>query len=141
MEDAQDPERLDRLEINPEDVCRLISLARRFHVQEPVSLPEDGSNASDDDGAIDVLADTAEDPVDEEIRALVEGLDRSRQYELVALMWLGRGDASLDEYPDLVRQASEDLPADDLTDYLLEHPLLAGYLTDGLALHGYGCDE
>lgn len=128
------------LEIHPEDVCRLIALARRFQVREAVSLPEDSSHALDD-GAASVLADTPDDPVEEEIRALVASLDQPRQHQLVALMWLGRGDAPLADYPALVRQAQEDLPADDVTDYLLEHPLLAGYLTDGLALHGKDCDE
>lgn len=134
------PQETDRLDIRPEDVCRLVSLARRFQVRDAVSLPEDSSHAADD-GATSVLADLPDDPVEQEIRALVEALDHPRQYQLVALMWLGRGDGPLEDYPVLVQQAEEDLPAGDVTDYLLEHPMLAGYLTEGLALHGKDCDE
>lgn len=128
------------IDLDPEDVCGLIALARRFQVREQGGMEEDSSHPLDETAA-PVLAEDEDDPVEEEIRALLASLGRARQNEMVALMWLGRGDAPVEEFDDLLRQASEDLPAEEVADYLLAQPMLAEDLTQGLACFGHQCDE
>lgn len=127
-------------DLDPEDVCSLIALARRFQV------PEQGGPASPESQPLEetqsnVLAEDCCDPVEQEVRSLVQGLGTPQQHELVALMWLGRGDAEPEEFLALVKQARDDLPADDISDYLLAHPQLAEDLGNGLAHFGHRCDE
>lgn len=135
-------------ELDADDVCALIALARRFQMpeqsaaswQQQGGVPGDDSEVQEETGH-PVLAEDSGDPVEQEIRSLVRGLGAARQHELVALMWLGRGDAGPEEFGALVQQARDDLPAGDVSDYLLAHPQLAEYLGGGLAHFGYSCDE
>jgi hypothetical protein len=57
-------------------------------------------------------------------------LSDREQAELVALMWLGRGDVEPEEWQETVRLAAErrDRPTED---YLLGHPLLGEYWAEG----------
>ena len=52
-----------------------------------------------------VLADHADDPVVQELASTVDALGPDQQAKLVAMMWLGRGDYSLEEWGDAVGQA------------------------------------
>jgi len=56
---------------------------------------------------------------------------QGQRAELVALMWLGRGDAEPEEWNDLVARAFErrEVPTEN---YLLDHPLLAEHWLDGM---------
>lgn len=126
------------LDISIETVCRLIDLAREFHAQEEVVIPEEPGNPGDD-WARQVLAAHIGDVTFQEFRADVRDLEPDQQHQLVALLWLGRGDYSLDEWNEAVTYAAE-TASPTTAEYLIAHPLLADYLTDGLAQHGYGCD-
>ena len=97
---------MPELMISPEKVSFLIEKAREFDVKDGASDPDSGSNAADDD-MIDVLEDSADDPVEREITGFINALSEDEQIDLVALMWLGRGDGSIEEWDDLRRQASE----------------------------------
>lgn len=126
------------LDISIETVCRIIDLAREFHVQEQVVIPEQRGNPSGD-WAQQVLASHVEDSTYLEFRADVRDLEPDQQNQLVALLWLGRGDYALDEWNDAVTYAAENAsPA--TAEYLIAHPMLADYLIEGLAQFGYSCD-
>jgi len=126
------------LEINPQIVCRLIELARVFHAQEEVVIPEEPENPGGD-WPTQILASHAGDSILEEFRVIVADLEPDQQQQVVALLWLGRDDFSLEEWSDAVKQAAEDWN-ENTADYLVAHPLLADYLTEGLDLHGYDCE-
>lgn len=79
------------IEIPIAKVCFLIIKAREFDVKEEGTDPASGSNPTDD-AEISVLEDTPDDPVEEEIRSLIDDLSIDEQIELVAIDWLGRGD-------------------------------------------------
>src|SRR5260370_12098170 len=115
------------LSISPEKVCYIISKARQFEAKDVVADPESGSNATDD-GMVDVLEDQADDPVYEELTAFIGALDEDEQVDLIALTWLGRGDASMDEWDDPARARNERTAA-----YLLGLPLLPEHLEEGLS--------
>jgi hypothetical protein len=77
----------------------------------------------------------------QEIRSTIEDLDPNQQAELVALMWLGRGDYDIEEWDTAVQDAMEEEYAERTVEYLLAHPMVSDDLEEGLIAHGYSCEE
>ena len=125
---------MPNLAISAEDVGFLIVKAREFDVKEANSDPDSGSNAVDDN-MIDVLEDNGSDPVASEIAGFINSLSEEEKIDLVALMRLGRGDATIEEWDDLRREVTEE-PDQRTARYLLGEPLLGDYLAEGLAAFG-----
>jgi len=121
---------MPELMISPEKVGFLIEKAREFDVKEAATDLDSGSNAADDD-MIDVLEDDGADPVAREITGFIDALSEDEQIDLVALMRLGRGDGSIEEWKDLRRQAAEGRN-DRTARYLLGEPMLGDLLAEGL---------
>lgn len=131
------------LEINPETVCYIIARAREFDAKEGAIIPDEGSNASDD-REVAVLEDTPDDPVYQEISGLIAALNEDERAELVALMWLGRGDYTIDDWEQALEDAKERAGAREslpVAEYLLGTPLLGDFLADGLDQHGFSCAD
>jgi hypothetical protein len=124
------------LVISPEKVGFLIEKAREFDAKEASTDPDSGSNASDDN-MIDVLTDNGDDPVVREITGFINSLSEDEQIDLVALMRLGRGDGSIDEWTDLRREAAEGHNSRTAS-YLLGEPLVSDFLAEGLDQVGLG---
>lgn len=127
------------LAIATDMVCHIIVKAREFDVQDVETDPDSGSNAADD-GAVSVLEAHDDDPTQAELIAFIEALDEDEQVELVALLWLGRGDGDLDDWEDLRSQA-RDARNERTSAYLLGQPLLADHLADGLSAFGLSCED
>ena len=125
---------MPELTISPEKVGFLIEKARQFDVKEAASDPDSGSNASDDD-MIDVLEDDGRDPVEVEIAGFINALSEDEQIDLVALMRLGRGDGTIEEWKDLRQQAAEGRSGPTAR-YLLGEPMLGDLLAEGLGAFG-----
>jgi hypothetical protein len=121
---------MPELLISPEKVGFLIEKAREFDVKEEVSDPDSGSDGADD-GMTDVLEDNGRDPVVREITGFINALTEDEQVDLVALMRLGRGDGSIEEWKDLRREALEGRNGR-TAGYLLGEPMLGDFLADGL---------
>jgi hypothetical protein len=86
------------LSISPDKVCFFILKAREFEAKDVVTDPGDASNATDD-GMRSVLEDHSDDPTQQELRAFINTLTEDEQVDLVALMWLGRGDGAPAQQP------------------------------------------
>jgi len=127
------------LSIPTDKVCFVIIKARQFDVKDVVTEPDPGSNAFDD-GMIEVLEDHGDDPVAEEIAGFVRAMSEDEQIDLVALAWLGRGDATLEEWADLRSQAVDEHNSRTAA-YLLGMPLLADYLEEALSQFGRSCED
>lgn len=127
------------LELNPETVCFLINKAKEFHVKEAVVIPEEPYSPSED-WARQVLADHADDLTYQEFKAAVNDLEPDQQATLVALMWLGRGDYSEEQWDAACSEAKSSWTPR-TAEYLMAKPLVADYLEEGLSLLGYGCEE
>ncbi len=125
------------LDVNPDNVCRLIQLAEEFHAQEAVVI-EDEPTSPTEDWPMQILASHAGDSTLDEFRSIINDLDRGQQEQVVALLWLGRGDYEVEEWQSLLRDVNEAWTSY-TADYLIAHPLLPTYLTDGLELLGYRC--
>jgi hypothetical protein len=126
----QEERAMPELLISPEKVGFLIEKAREFDVKEENSDPDSGSNGADDD-MIDVLEDNGHDPVVREITGFINALTEDEQIDLVALMRLGRGDGSIEEWKDLRREAAEGRNGR-TAGYLLGEPMLGDLLAEGL---------
>ena len=125
------------LEVNPDTVRFLIDKAREFQVKESVTFPEVPLSPSDDDPVPQVLADHVDDPTLAEFRSTVEDLEPDQQVQIVALMWIGRGDYDVDEWDSVLEQAGDSWN-ERTADYLIGTPLVGDYLAEGLDLLGYG---
>ncbi len=127
------------LSIALDKVCFIIIKARQFDVKDDVTEPHPASNASED-GMRSVLEDHRDDPVAAELAAAIAALNEDEQIDLVALAWLGRGDAGLDGWVDL-RAEAERAHNTRTARYLMGIPLLADYLEEGLSQFGLSCSD
>ena len=125
---------MPELAISAEKVGFLIEKMREFDVKEGNSDPDSGSNPSDDK-MVDVLEDNGDDPVVREIAGLINAMSEDEQIDLVALMRLGRGDGTIEEWDDLRREAAEGRNKRTVS-YLLGEPLVSDYLAEGLDAFG-----
>jgi hypothetical protein len=125
---------MPELAISVEKVGFLIEKMREFDVKEEVSDPDSGSNSADDN-MVDVLQDDGDDPVVREITGFINAMTDDEQIDLVALMRLGRGDGTIEEWDDLRREAAEGHNKRTAS-YLLGEPLVSDYLVEGLDAFG-----
>ncbi|MDB5500748.1 MAG: hypothetical protein JWR89_650 [Tardiphaga sp.] len=125
---------MPELSISSDQVAFLIEKARQFDAKDIVSDPDSGSNGADDD-MIDVLEDNGGDPVLREIDGFIAALTEDEQIDLVALMRLGRGDGTIEEWDELRREAADGRNGHTAR-YLLGEPLLGDMLAEGLDAFG-----
>ncbi|NDY94155.1 DUF3775 domain-containing protein [Wenzhouxiangella limi] len=126
------------LDVNPADVCKLIELARDFHTQEAVVLPDETSDQDLDMSGI-ARDGAPTHPVRDEFRTIVADLEPRQQIELAALLRLGRGDFTVEEW-DARMAETGDAWSGRMVDELLDQPLLADHLSAGLERLGHSCD-
>lgn len=129
------------LQISPEKVCYIVVKAHEFDAKVDVVESDYGGNPSDE-SMREVLEDYADDPVFDELKAFIDGLNWDEQIDLVALAWLGRGDYGLDEWKAARSEAERARGESSSTAlYLLGLPLLADYLESGLDAMDISCED
>ena len=127
------------LELNPETVRFIIDKAHEFQVGTDTDLDDDESEMSLDDRdswEVEGRVDRTEHPAYQELKATIDDLEPDQQMALVALMWLGRGDYSVEEWQAALAHASSSWN-ERTAEYLIGTPLVADYLTQGLDELGY----
>jgi len=127
------------LQIPLEQLAYIIEKAREFDAETAPVDNASGSNPSDDKN-VGVLEATEDNPTEQELEAGLDALDDEQQIEVLALMWLGRGDFGREEWDDAVAQARK-VRNENETAYLIGTPLLADYLEIGLDLLGYSLQD
>jgi hypothetical protein len=126
------------LTIPLERLAYIIEKAREFDAEVP-SDAEEGSNAADDDER-EILLDTPDNPTAQELRAAIDGLNIDEREELLALVWLGRGDYDAENWSEALRQVRQTQTSTE-TAYLLGTPLLADYLEEGVSALGLSLED
>jgi Protein of unknown function (DUF3775) len=130
------------LRISSEKVCDFIEAARELAGKVPPTTG-DHTTTGDDSELV-----TIEEPEgigeDEDARRretveFVAGLNVEEQTDLLALIWLGRGDYDIGEWDDAVAEAEARIAARD-PDYMIGDAALPEYLGDGLEAFGLTCD-
>jgi len=123
------------LTIRLEKLAYIVQKAREYDAEVPSeSDAEEGSDAADDDER-QILLDTPDNPTAQELRDALDGLNIDEREELLALLWLGRGDYDAQSWGEALRQARETRTSTE-TDYLLGTPLLGDYLEEGVEALG-----
>lgn len=126
------------LTISLEELCRIIVRAKEYDAQVPAVDPDDSSNMADDD-AVDALEDETNTSVEEELQSAIDDLNEDEQAEVYALMLVGRGSYDASEWDDALQLVADEVS--DITEELLETPMLASLLEAGLAAFDLSCDD
>ncbi|MBW8267941.1 DUF3775 domain-containing protein [Caldovatus aquaticus] len=122
-----------------EKLAYLVVKAREFDAEvEPEGL-EEGSNPADD-REFSVLEDTSDNPTGDELRAALESLNEDELAEVLALVWIGRGDYAASEWLPALAAAREARNRRTV-DYLIETPNLGDLIEQGLAELGYSITD
>lgn len=128
------------LSIPLETLAFIITKAREYDAEvPPAGDEEDGSNAADD-GEREILEDGPDNPTGQELEGAIRSLNEPQRIELLALMWLGRGDYDAKQWREALHEAAQDDDAKK-TRHLLETPLLGDFLEEGLSQLGYSIED
>jgi hypothetical protein len=130
-------ERPDPLELNISDekLGFLVLKAREFDAKVDAVELDPGSNASDEEER-GILEDYVEDRTEAELRDALRALNEDEAIDVIALVWIGRGDFSREEWAEARRLAAERHRRDS-TGYLLGTPTLADDLEEGAEAVGH----
>lgn len=109
----------------------IVTKARAYDAEVDPVDPDDGSNDADD-RAVDVLEASRHNPNARELAGAIAALDEEAQANLVALVWIGRGDYEPEEW-DSAREAARERHEGPTARYLLGIPLLGDLIEEGAA--------
>lgn len=128
------------MDIALDKVCDIIVRAKAVDVKEGDTDPDSGSNPIDD-ANLDTLIANPDDMTETELRDVIEGLNEDERHDLIALVYIGRGDMEPEEWGAAVRLAREREASGgaSTTDWLLGIPNLGDLLDEGLAALGRSC--
>jgi hypothetical protein len=129
--DDTDSDREDELGLNPEFLRSLILQLRAYMAQAGTVTEDPGSNPTDDDASPLSLQDGPGNPLRAELTTRIADLEPDQQAQLVALMWIGRGDMEPEEWADAVKLA-EERRTGPTARYLLSHPQVADDIEEGI---------
>ncbi len=130
------------MDIAIDKIRALIVEARRLDVKDGDDDPQSGSDAMDDRN-VDVLSAIDPDKASEhEFRGLIAGLNVDERADVLALIYLGRGDFSAGEWDAARAVALErDAASLHLGNYLVATPNLPDLLAEGLAMLGVRIED
>lgn len=124
------------MDIAVDTVTEIILRLRAIEVKEGDTDPDSGSNPIDD-GATDVLVAGTDDATEEEVRCMIDSLNDDERADLLALLYVGRGDMEAEEWPQAVRFARERAAAGEgAAKSLLGSPEAGDLLEEGMAALG-----
>ena len=124
------------LSISPEKVFFIVAKSRQ---SDGTATDLDANSSSADDDAVHGSEDSRITDRSE-LSGFIRGLNVDEQVDLVALMWLGRGDGDLDSWKDLRQEASR-AHNSRTARYLIETPMLADYLEEALSQFGKSFED
>jgi len=127
--------KVPNLSISPEKVFFIVSKAHQFEME--ASEPDLISDLEDDDAG---EGRVGRDTDLTELSGFISDLNVDEQIDLVALMWLGRGDGDLDSFRDLRNEAA-DAHNNRTAAYVLGTPMFADYLEEAMSMFGLSLED
>lgn len=109
----------------------IIEKAREFDALVEEDDPDTGSNPADDKG-VSILEATPDNPAEDELTAALANLNDDELTELLAVLWVGRGDYDRANWREAMRQARE-AKNKRIVSYLVGTPMLGDLIEEGLA--------
>ena len=130
---------MPELRINPDKVCQFLAAGRELAGRVPATTGD--RTTTGDDSPLTFMEDFGEaDPRGTEMAELVSGLNIEEQVDLLALIYLGRGDFTLDEWEAARNEAMDRIAARD-ADFLIGDVALPEYLGTALDAFGKSCPD
>jgi Protein of unknown function (DUF3775) len=127
------------LSISLEKLAYIVIKAREFDAKVDPVEEDPGSNPADDDER-EVLEDYSDDATYQELVDALEGLNEDELTELIALVWVGRGDFDANEWDDALSEA-RDTHDRRAVSYLTGIPNLGDELEEGLSSLGISLED
>jgi hypothetical protein len=125
------------LSISPEKVFFIIAKSRQ---SDSTATELDANSGSADDDAVHGFDDHSRTTDRSELSGFIRELNVDEQVDLVALMWLGRGDGDLANWKDLRLEAAR-AHNNRTASYLTGTPMLADYLEEALSQFGKSFED
>jgi hypothetical protein len=132
IEEGDEPVELN---IGLDKIQDIVLKAREFDQEEFPDEPDPGADADAGEDPEERL-DAGDDPTEAELSALIDDLNDDEVVDLIALVWIGRGDFGIDELGE-ARELARERHQGASSRYLMGIPTLAEYLAEGLAAAGY----
>jgi Protein of unknown function (DUF3775) len=129
--------KIPNLSISPEKAFFIVAKARQ---SDSKATESDLVSDLNDDDAVYGRDDDSKVTDRSELSGFIRGLNVDEQIDLVALMWLGRGDGDLDNWHDLRAEAAR-AHNNRTASYLIGTPMLADYLEEALSQFGKSFED
>ena len=123
-----------------ETLCRIVLRAREYEAQVPSNYGDDEEPDNVDDTGEEVLSvldDDINTSVEEELRGILDDLADDQLAEVLAFCWVGQGTYEASDWDEALEAAAEE---NNVIDELLEMPMMATVLEQGLAAFELSCD-
>ena len=132
IDDNDEPAELN---IGLDKVQDIVLKARAFDLEDFPDEPDPGTEPDASQDREERL-DEGEDPTEAELREMIDDLNDDEVIDLIALVWIGRGDFTRGELT-AARALARDRHQGSSSRYLMGIPTLAAYLAEGLSETGY----
>jgi hypothetical protein len=129
---------MPELRINPDKVCQIMEAARELAGRVAPTTGDRTTNG--DDSPLTFIEQSSDDPTRQQIVEAIAGMNVEEQVDLLALVYLGRGDFDLDEWDDALEEARTRIEDGD-ADFMIGDAALPAYLGDGLDAFGKSCPD
>jgi hypothetical protein len=123
------------LNIGLDKILDIVLKAREFDLEEFSDEVDPGAESDLAENREERL-DAGDDPTEAELRVLLDDLNDDEVIDLIALVWIGRGDFGIEELGE-ARELARERHQGSSSRYLMGIPTLAEYLAEGLAAAGY----
>ena len=132
INDGDEPPELN---IGLDKIRDIVLRARAFDFKDLPDEPDPGEELDAGQDREERL-DQGDDPTEAELRELIDDLNDDEIVDLIALVWIGRGDFGKDELA-AARDLAKERHQGPSSSYLMGIPTLAEYLVEGLSAAGY----
>ena len=132
INDGDEPAELN---ISLDKIQDIVLRARAFDFKDFPDEPDPGEELDAGQDREERL-DQGDDPTEAELRELIDDLNDDEIVDLIALVWIGRGDFGKDELAS-ARDLAKERHQGPSSGYLMGIPTLAEYLVEGLSAAGY----
>ncbi len=123
------------LNIGLDKIQDIVLRARAFDLEDFPDEPDPGDDPEHPQDREERL-DAGDDPTEAQLRELIDDLNDDEVIDLIAVVWIGRGDFGGGELAQ-ARQLARERHQGSSSKYLMGIPTLAEYLAEGLAEIGY----
>jgi hypothetical protein len=130
---------MPELTLSPDAAFPILMKAREYDAKVEQTDPEASSSPTDDNN-VDVLESGPGDATRAELVSAIHDLNDDEQLDLIALIWVGRGDFTIEKWAE-AREAARDIGRARTPRYVAEIPLVSDYLEDALSQFGHSLED